>query len=223
MGRRDPGQRLARILARFRFLSGQQECRFIGFAVARETALRGSVEKSVVSRVISRRQVVKEAAAAIEIAGATVAVSDVPHLPKERCLLPEVGSLHAAQEHIEAVGVARAVMTRKALDAQAKENPPNIRRDLINPVQTVQTFVIVGISPQSTACRNIANGIIEGEGRRETLRILGDGRNHVREDFVIWPVHLQPLLCPDVKLRFSRSEKLAKVIRPLVREFLTAN
>ena len=114
-------------------------------------------------------------------------------------------------------------MTGKAVHAEAKEHSPNIRGDLIHPVQTVQTFVIVGVGPQSTASRNVADRIIEGLGRRETLRILGDGRNDVVEHFVIGPVHFEPLLCPKVKRGFSRSEQLAVVIRPLVRECLRAD
>src|SRR5439155_16001673 len=104
--------------------------------------------KAIVSGVISRRQIIKEAAAAIEIARTSVAVSDVPHLPEEGGLLPEVGSLPAAQEQIEAVGMTGAVVTGEAIHAEAKEYPPDIGRDLINPVQTVQTFVIVRIRPQ---------------------------------------------------------------------------
>src|SRR5205823_13776878 len=136
---------------------------------------------------------------------------------------PEVGSLPAAQEQIEAVGMTGAVMAGETIHAESKEHPPDIRRDLINPVQTVQAFVIVRIRPQPTASGNVADGIIERDSRRETLCVFSSGCEDVRKNFVVRPVHLQPLLCPEMKLRFPRSEQLAKVIGPLVGEFLGAN
>src|SRR5439155_8549376 len=130
------------------------------------------VERTVIARVVTRREVIKEALAAIEIAGAAIAVSDVPHLSKERCLLPEVGSLAAAEIHIEAVGMTRAVMAGEAVHAEAKEYAPDVRSDFVDPVQPVQAFVIVGIRPKSATSRNVADRIIEGESRGETLRVL---------------------------------------------------
>src|SRR2546427_9391866 len=119
MTRQDPGQCLARVFAWFRLLSRKQECRLIGLAIARETTLRRSVVSAIISGVISRRQIIEEAVAAIETAGATIAVSNVSHLAKERRLLPEVHSLPAAQEHIEAIGMTCAVMAGEAVTADA--------------------------------------------------------------------------------------------------------
>src|SRR5439155_20857192 len=97
----------------------------------------------------------KQSLLAIEVASGAIARSDAPHLSQERRLLPEVGSLPAAEEHIEAVGMAGAVMTRKALDAQAKEHAPDLGRYSVNPVQTVQTSIIVAIGKRPIASRCI--------------------------------------------------------------------
>ena len=114
-------------------------------------------------------------------------------------------------------------MAGEAVQAEAEKHAADIRCDLINPVQTIQALVIVCIGPQSAASRNVADRIIEGESCRETLRILRGRRNDICEHVVVWPVDFQPLFCPKVKLRFPRSEQLAEVIRPLVREFLAAD
>src|SRR5437667_810452 len=114
-------------------------------------------------------------------------------------------------------------MAGEAIHAEAEKHAADIRCDLINPVQTIQTSVIVGIRPQTAASRDVADWIIEGESCWETLRIFGGGRDDVREDIVVWPVHLQPLFRPKVKLRFSGSEQLAEVIGPLVCEFFAAD
>ena len=66
--------------------------------------------------------------------------SNGPHISKKRRLLPEVGSLHAGQEKIHAVGVTGTVVAGKAVHGNAEEDAADIRRDLIDPVQAVETF-----------------------------------------------------------------------------------
>src|SRR5262249_36059614 len=156
------------ILAGFRFLPGQDECRFVGFAVAWEATLCRSVVRPVVSGVVSGSEVVILSLLAIEIAAAAVARSNGPQLSEERRLLPEVAPLLVAEEHIEAVGVARAVMTGEALDAHAKEHAPNLGGYPVNPVQTVQTSVIVAIGKRPIAGRSLADWIKNGHRCRET-------------------------------------------------------
>src|SRR5437773_11813819 len=124
------------MLTRFQFLAGQDKRRFVGLAIAQETTLRRGIVAPVGSCVIPRGEVVHLGLLAIEVAAAAIAASDAPHPSKERRLLPEVGSLLAAKEHIEAVGMPGAVMTREALDAHAQEHAPDLGRHSVNPVQT---------------------------------------------------------------------------------------
>src|ERR1051326_6136037 len=84
-------------------------------------------------------------------------------------------------------------------------------------------LVIVGICPDAASIRDIADGIIERQSSRKPSRILCCRRNEVCEDFVVGPIDLQPLLCPNVKLRFTGAEQLAKVIRPLICKCVGAN
>src|SRR5690242_20676987 len=119
--------------------------------------------------------------------------------------------------------MAGAVMAGEAIHAEAEEYPADIRCDLINPVQPVYTFIIIGVGPQAATRRDIADRIIKGESRWKPLRVLRSRRNEVREDFVVWPIDLQPLLCPKMKLCFAGSEQLAKVIRPLIRKRFGTN
>src|SRR4029077_8760847 len=113
---------------------------------------------------------------------AAIAVSDVAHLAEEGCLLPEVDSLPAAQEHIEAVGMAGTIVTGEAVHSESKEDTADIGRNLINPVQSVHTLVVIRVGPQAAPSRNVSDRIIEGESRWETFRILGCRRNQVGED-----------------------------------------
>ena len=223
MVRQDPSQSFARILAGLGFLPGQQKCGFVSLAIARKTALGRRIENTIVPGVISRSQVIKEAAAAVEIARTTVAISDIAHFPEERRLLPKVGSLPAAEKHIEAIGVTGAVVTGEAVHAEPEKHAADIRRDLVDPIQPVETFVIVGVRPQPAARRDVSDRIIESLRRREPLCVFGRRRDDVRKDVVIGAVHLEPLLCPEMKLCFTRPQQFAKVICPLVGEFLGAD
>src|SRR5437870_2896254 len=148
MRRQYPPQGFAGLFTGTRLLSGQKECRFVGFPISREAALRRSEELAVVARVISRREVVEHGSPAVKNGGLTIIrASDVPHLSKERRLFPEVGSLHAAKEQIETVRMACAVVAGETVHVDAKEYPPDVRCDFIDPVESHQALVIVRIGP----------------------------------------------------------------------------
>src|SRR5690242_17671518 len=116
----NPPEGFTGLFAGKRFLSGQKECGFVSFAVSREPAQGLGEELSVVARVISRRQVVEQRGTAIENRGLTIiGAPDIPHLSKERRLLPEIGSLHSAQENIKTVGMTCAVMAGEAVHIDA--------------------------------------------------------------------------------------------------------
>src|SRR5713226_7752977 len=95
MRRQNAAQSFSRIFTRTRFLAGQKESRLMDPAITRETALGRSVELSVISGVVSRRQVVKHARAVIEgcSSDTRAALSDIPHFSEEGSLLPEINSL----------------------------------------------------------------------------------------------------------------------------------
>src|SRR5207247_1788431 len=185
-------------------------------------ALGRRIENTVVAGVISRSQVIKEAAATVEIARTTVPISGISHFPEERRLLPKIGSLPAAEKHIEAIGVTGAVVTGETVHAEPQKHAADIRRDLVDPIQPVETFVIVGVRPQPATRRDVSDRIIESLSRREPLCVFRRRRDDVRKDVVIGAVHLQPLLCPEMKLCFTRPQQFAKVICPLAGELLAA-
>src|SRR5207249_10070653 len=83
------------------------------------------------------------------------------------------------RSHIEAVGVARAVMTGKALDAHAQEHAPDLGRHPVNPVQTVQTPVIVAIGKRPIAGRSLPDWIINGHGCRQDRKSTRLNSSHV--------------------------------------------
>ena len=91
-------------------------------------------------RFCNQAPIIEHAGATVEIAGTPVAMSDIPHFSEESCLLPEIDSLLTAKEHVEAVGMTGAVMARETVQAEPEEYAADIRRDFIDPVQTVQTF-----------------------------------------------------------------------------------
>src|SRR6185436_15190130 len=99
-------------------------------------------------------------------------VTDEPQISQERRLTPEIRSPLAAQEKIEAVGVARSVVAGDAVDRQTQEGPANIDRDFIDVVQTVQALVIVRIHPEIAARRKVADRAVDAGGCRETLSVL---------------------------------------------------
>src|SRR2546426_8954735 len=119
--------------------------------------------------------------------------------------------------------MAGAVMTRKPLDAQAQEHAPDLGRYSVNPVQTVQTSVIVAIGKRPIASRSLPYCIVKGHGCRQTPGILGDRRYHVREDLAERPVHFEPRFGPVMELRGSCSEEFPVVVGPLVGEFFSAD
>src|SRR5438477_4327025 len=186
-------QGFTRLFSRKRFLSSQKESRLIGFAVSREAAQRRSVELSIVARVIAGREVVEQGGPAVKNGGLTVVgTSDVPHLSKERCLFPKVGSLHAAEEKVETVGMTCAIVAGEAIHIDAEEYPADVRCNLIDPVETHEPFVIVRVGPVCAAIRNITDRIIEGHRRREALLVFGHRRHDVVEHLVIRTVQLEP-------------------------------
>src|SRR5262249_10614926 len=205
------------------FCRGQQKWGSVRRAMAGETAVGRLIKTPIVPVFISGSQVIKEAATAVEIARTTVAISDVAHFPEERRLLPKVGSLPAAEEHIEAIGVTGAVVTGEAVHTETKKHAPDIRRDLVDPIQTVEAFVIVRIRPQPAARRDVPDWVIKPLRGREPLCVFRRRRDDVRKYVVIGAVHLEPLLGPEMKLRFTRPQEFAKMICPLVGEFLGAD
>src|ERR1051325_9123232 len=175
MVRQDSAERLSRILAGFGFLSGQEECGLVGFTITRETTLCRSIERSVVSCRISWCQVIKSALAEVGRDRSTVQTrsSDIAYLPEKGRLLPEVGSLFAAQEHVETIGVTCTVVTGETNHAQAKEYATDVGCDLVNKVEPVHVLIIIGVVPADAAVRNIADGVIEPRSHGLTNHVLG--------------------------------------------------
>src|SRR5262249_9322017 len=119
--------------------------------------------------------------------------------------------------------MARAVMTGEALDAHAQEHAPDLGCHPVDPVQTVQTSVIVAIGKRAIASRSLPDWIINGHGCWQTPRILRGRRHHVREDFGIGPSPFEPCFGPIMESRGSCSEEFHVVVGPLIGELLCAN
>ena len=101
--------------------------------------------------------------------------------------------------------MARAVVAGKAIHGNAEEDAANVRRELINPVESVETFQVVGVSPDDAAIRNVRGRVVVLSGR-QPFRILCDRCNDVVKHVVVGPVHLDPFLGPKVKTGVICSE-----------------
>src|SRR6185295_10667792 len=134
VSRRDSGQFLPWIHSGPRFLAGQDECRFVRGAFARESAFGHGEEWRVVVDLISRREIVDNVLRARRHLRAIAPCCDIARLAEESRLLVEIATLLGRQEEIDRIGVSLRIMTREAIHVDTEENAAEIHGRFVDPI-----------------------------------------------------------------------------------------